>query len=282
MDKNTSVEFCKKTVKSFIEKYCDSDIEKLLCFDIQEIEKDDNFGRPVEYREEWKFDPDDSIIVRSVLYLIYNDIIPDLSYDLIGNKYRGDTIFTQGNIFGRKREFLDKQNIADTSLYMKKAIEFVNKYHTIPNIMLLPNEKTELLRKNKISKETLNQYRGLNNPGLRDYIDLFVLEVCNSIDKCNIFERDSNIDLLVQENSFYFNNFQKGIEFLKNQFLDDLVCKSNDKYELIDDYKLRHVVYWKKTSGYDKAIDKFLNAFDRLWAYRKEKMLNKLKKIFED
>ena len=282
MDKNTSIEFCKKTVKSFIEKYCDSDIEKLLCFDIQEIEKDDNFGKPTEYREEWKFDPDDSIIVRAVLYLIYNDIIPDLSYDLIGNKYRGDTIFTQGNIFGRKREFLDKQNIADTSLYMKKAIEFVNKYHTIPNIMLLPNEKTELLRKNKISKETLNQYRGLNNPGLRDYIDLFVLEVCNSIDKCNIFERDSNIDLLVQENSFYFNNFQKGIEFLKNQFLDDLVCKSNDKYELIDDYKLRHVVYWKKISGYDKAIDKFLNAFDRLWAYRKEKMLNKLKKIFED
>ena len=28
--------------------------------------------------------------------------------------------------------------------------------------------------------------------------------------------------------------------------------------------------------SFDKAIDKFLNAFDRLWAYRKEKMLNKL------
>ena len=87
---------------------------------------------------------------------------------------------------------------------------------------------------------------------------------------------DACIAELIQKNDFYFNTFSNGIQFLESHFLEDCVCKVGNTYKMIDAYKFSHVVWWKKTKDYDDEIDKFLNAFERLWAYRKEKILIKL------
>lgn len=282
MDKRESIENCQKIVREFLIKYCNNDLTRLLSFDIGAIEERGEFGKPKEYNENWSMDPDDSIVARAVLYLLYNDKIEDLTFDKIGTEYRGDTIFTPGNIFGKKMEFLEKQDIVDKCTYTNKVNMFLEKYHTIPNMMLLPNKKIEVVRKNRngeyISTESLNQYRGMNSPGLSDYIDLFIQEIYNYIENINTAERDRYIAELFQTNAFYFNTFNKGIQFLESHFLDDIVCKVENTYEIINDYKFEHVVWWKITKDYDVEIDKFLDAFERLWIYRKEKMLSKLQK----
>ena len=280
MNKNESIEFCKKKVNAFLEKYCDNQLEKLLTFDIERLKTDKEFGKPTEYKENWQMDPDDSIIAREVLFLLYNKKIKDLSYNMMGNNFRGDTIFTPGNIFGNEMEFLKHQDILNAKDSKRRASDFLKKYHTIPNMMLLPNEKIEVIRRNRnneyISMESLNQYRGMNEPGLSDYIDLFIQEIYNSIEKNSTEEMDACIAELIQKNDFYFNTFSNGIQFLESHFLEDCVCKVGNTYKMIDAYKFSHVVWWKKTKDYDDEIDKFLNAFERLWAYRKEKILIKL------
>ncbi len=283
---DTDLEHCKKIVNDFLAQYCGNDLEKLLSFDIGEMDVDDMFGKPKEYPPNWLMDPDDSIIARAVLYLIYHDQIKNLTYDMIGNEYRGDTIFTPGNIFGRTRQFKDNQYIENLLDCMGKVHQFSHQYHTLPNMMLLPNKKIEVIRKNRnqerISTESLNQYRGMNNPGLSDYIDLFIQEIYNCIENINPDNNAPYIAELVQENAFYFDEFKEGIQFMESHYLDDMVCKVENRYEIIEDYQLKHVVWWNKTENYAFAIDQFLNAFARLWKYRKEKMLAKLQKCLAE
>lgn len=269
-------------MNDFLVKYCNNKLEDLLTLDIGILEDDKDFGKPEEYGKSRTMDPDDSIIVRAVLYLLYNEEIQDLTYDKIGNDYRGDTIFTPGNIFGKSFDFLKKQYIEDEDLYIKKVKDFLKMYHTIPNMILLPNRKIEVIRRNwnveYISYESLNQYRGMNNPGLSDYIDLFIKEICSCIEDTNSTERDIYIVQLFEKNFFYFNEFKKCSQFLHSHLLDDIVYKVDDTYKITDYYDFKHLVYWKKTEKYTDEINKFLNAFERLWTFRKEKILDKLKK----
>ncbi len=97
-------------------------------------------------------DPDDSIIARAVLFLLYYEEIADLLFSDIGTKYRGDTIFTPGNLIGKSESLLNKKNnctfwdkqIIDPNsvcALQKKISVFISKYHTFPNFFLLPNKK---------------------------------------------------------------------------------------------------------------------------------------------
>lgn len=273
MTKMESEKYCKELVKKFVEDNCNGQIKNLLEFNMSKVGDNTQFGKPGDYAPGWVMDPDDCIIVRAVLFLLYSEDIEDLTFDMIGKDYRGDTIFTPGNIFGKEYKFLESQQIAKKDIYKEKAKKFLAEYHTIPNMMLLPNKGIIIKRPGEELVESLNRYRGLND---HDYVDLFVEKICAALEPDNkLWEGDENIVKLVRENSFYFGKYEgNSKEFLNSHFLDDLMCDGR----IIDEYTFAHVYYWKKTDNYAGEIDKFIKAYERLWTYRKEKMLEKLQR----
>lgn len=279
MEQNESIEYCKNIVRSFLFEYCDNNLDKLLDFDIDQLEHDIKFGKPPEYKETWVMDPDDSVVARSILYLLYFKKIDGLTYDMIGTRFRGDTLFTPGNIFGKQLQYLGKQDIDNKILSMENTNKFLKEYHTIPNMILLPNEKIEIIRDNNISYESLNQYRGMNRPGMSDYIDVFLIDICNCIEKKHPQQCDEYISLLFQKNAFYFNLFDKGIDFLRSHFLEDVICENDNSYNIIEQYQFKHLVWWRKHADFKNEAEKFLKAFYRLRTYRKKKMMCELENI---
>lgn len=286
-----SKSYCIELVMDFIKEYCDEDIEQLCSVDIEKIEENSKYGKPNDYKSDKQMDPDDSMIARAVLYLLYSDEIADLSYDDMGSKYRGDTIFTPGNLMGKSKDLLMKNDFTfwknlknevtpkEEFTLDVKIREFLSKYHTFPNMILLPNYKVEVRRKGQngcddCRLESLNNYRGMNNPGFSDYIDLFLLEIKEFIE--NGTTSDPDFMKLCEKNSFYLDEYRgKFNRFIHSHFLE-IIFNNN---EMREEFKFKHYVRWKKSDHYADEITKFIDAFDELWNFRKEKILERIKAV---
>lgn len=296
MNREEDKKYCIDLICDFVKEYCDENIDRFCSIDISKIEEDGKYGKPKEYLNHWSMDPDDSIITRAVLFLLYYDEINDLQFSDIGVNYRGDTIFTPGNLMGKAKDlsvrnnytFWGKQNIRaqnDNEL-RKKVLHFISKYHTFSNFLLLPNKKVNVerinYRNNEIitSSESLNQYKGMNNPGLSDYIDIFLVELQRYIN-CGTVS-DSYLSQLFRENDFYFdaykNNFRK---FCESHFIQ-ILFEETENYQLKEAYMFKHYVRWgnpNKQMDYDVEVLKYITAFENMCEFRGKAIINKLKTI---
>lgn len=300
MNREESKKYCVNLICDFVKEYCGGRIDQLCLIDINKVEKDIRFGKPKEYPNYWSMDPDDSIITRAVLFLLYCDEIGDLQLSDIGTKYRGDTIFTPANLMGRSENLFEqneytfwaKQSIREQNKdeLRKKVLYFISRYHTFPNFMLLPNRKICVDRKNyrnheiRESFESLNQYRGMNNPGLSDYIDIFLIELQKYIN-CETVS-DTYLNQLFRENDFYFsaykNNFKKLCE---SHFVQIMFEAVEESYQLKEAYTFRHYVRWgnpKKQMNYDVEVLKYIAAFENMCEFRGKVIINKLKTMIPD
>ena len=101
--------------------------------------------------------------------------------------------------------FLGIQKYTDNEKIIAMAKEFHKKYHTIGNMMVLPNNSLEVNGKNY----TLNTARSLSP--WYDYFDKFLLEVKQALTNPNlIFDEKSTkflIERLVGENSDFFEKY---------------------------------------------------------------------------
>lgn len=170
-----SIEF----VKQFIDEVFKGDIQQLkeYCFD--DLNKDRCYKKYVCKDGLGTQDPDNMAIVRAIYICLWGDIFDIVISDddtenaigVWGNRlksrhfpFRGDTINSFNNIFGRDKQVVLKYNF-DQNL-KRKIDSFQKKYHTIGNFIVLPN------------RGNVNSKRG--NPNfMQDYFDWFLIAIYN-------------------------------------------------------------------------------------------------------
>ncbi len=151
----------KEILRSFIRDWLDDDIEKLKDFDLKWLARSKEYGCP-----DRKFDPDDTTLMRAVYGLVFGRVWKNLSWENSGEgKLRGDTINSSATFFSYPWDdkFTPKWN-PPTELSMKIK-EFQHTFHTIGNMMVLPDKR--------IGEWSINKHRGCHDQW-HDYEDRFL------------------------------------------------------------------------------------------------------------
>lgn len=256
-------------LKDFIREKLDGKIDGISTFDFKTLRGDDRFGCPGRY-----FDCDDTEIMRAVYVVLWEDILPELSMDTLGNaeKYRGDTMNSFHTMFGREipdrpgfYAGLEKYHPSDEM--RERVREFGNKYcSNIGNFVVLPNRY--------VRDTTLNFYRGTNQ--WRDFFDRFLVRLRNEL--CDCGEKDPLLEELVDTNAFCFDKFRSknGFRILKNRlFLADY-CDSDGIPE--ERFPLNY--HWKDPADavrYFSDADQYLRMAEEIIGRRSGRMLTELK-----
>ena len=216
---NGDVKKAKNIVGAFVEQKLNGEVTKLAEFDFCTLQNSAEFGCP-----DYRFDCDDTQIMRAVYVLLWGDIYPDLKLANIGTgkKYRGDTLNTFHTMFGRPIEgregfFAGLEKYFPADELRQKVRDFSNILCRIGNFAVLPNCSCE--------GRTLNTHRGCND--WHDFFDRFLIGVYASL--CGKSSGDELFDRLMQKNSFFFQQFsgKKGFyDFVHKNFLEDYLDNS--------------------------------------------------------
>ena len=189
----------RQLLRGFIREKLNGKLENFPSFNVKTLRGDDKFGCPDRY-----FDCDDTEIMRAIYVVLWEDFLPDLSMETLGNgkKYRGDTMNSFHTMFGREiperpgfYAGLEKYQPSDE---LRNRVREYSRNHcsTLGNFMVLPNLSAE--------KTTLNFYRGTN--GWRDFFDRFLISLRQVL--CNDPDTDPILKKLVQANAFCFDQFE--------------------------------------------------------------------------
>ena len=188
---------CIELIKSFIDERLDGDIQRFHDYDLDLLEKDEKYGA---------YDPDNSRIANAIYVVLWGDSLGNLIMDNLGGEwYRGDTMNSFNTLMGRPNEngtsFMGIQKYTNNPQIINMAKLYHSKYHTIGNLMVLPNKTLPSER------TTLNQLRG--GGAWYDYFDLFLSDIRNLIIGTNTDRIDSRLKSLVDINKHYFDNFKE-------------------------------------------------------------------------
>ena len=253
----------KELIIQFIDEKLGGNIENLSNFDLLQLENDKKFGC-----NKRGFDCDDTNIARAIYTLVYEDVWPELSYQsFITKRYRGDTINTFGTMFGEidNDVITGFDKIAKESDMRSKVLRFYSTYHTIGNMMVLPNVF--------IGRWSLNLYRGCHH-AWHDYIDRFLVELKN----CLIGEpTDAFLSKLIQANEFAFTKYY-GIDgfnnLVHNLFLDNYLVNGNPVVVSASYY------HWKKNMNKQDYIDeaqRYIDLSEKVINNRSQLIIQKVK-----
>ena len=93
--------------------------------------------------------------------VLWGDKIPDLKYDALGNKHRGDILNSFNTLMGRSTEdqtnFVGIQKYTDNPQIIEMAKEYHKKYHTIGNMTIWPNNSVEYSKSGKSMKMMIQE-----------------------------------------------------------------------------------------------------------------------------
>ena len=154
----------RQLLADFVAERLDGDIDRLRDFDLAQLKGDKKYGCPSR-----SFDCDDTNLSRAVFCLAFGDVYPAMNMaTLADGAFRGDTINSYNTLMGRPDELslhpgLDRYN-PPTDL-ADRAAQFRHTYHTIGNLMPLPNVF--------VGRQSMNLYRG-THPKWRDFADRFL------------------------------------------------------------------------------------------------------------
>ncbi|MBQ9337278.1 MAG: hypothetical protein IJS14_08290 [Lentisphaeria bacterium] len=216
-------EKAKRLILDFIREKLDGQLDNLRTFDLKTLRDSEKFGCPGR-----RFDCDDTEIMRAVYAALWEDLLPELSPDTLGDngKYRGDTLNSFHTMFGREIPdrpgfYAGLENYDPSDEIRERVREFGNRYcSTVGNFAVLPN----LYARNT----TLNCYRGTNQ--WRDFFDRFLIELEKVL--CGGERKDPLLDELVQTNAFCFDRFRgrEGFRTLVRILLLENYCDSRNGY----------------------------------------------------
>lgn len=274
-------EECIELVKSFIAEKLNGNIWNFLNYDLALLENDEKYGG---------YDPDNSKIANAIYVLLWGDEVPNLTFDELGKSYRGDTLNSFHTLMGHPKEdftnFLGIQKYTDNEKIIAMAKEFHKKYHTIGNMMVLPNNSLEVNGKNY----TLNTARSLSP--WYDYFDKFLLEVKQALTNPNlIFDEKSTkflIERLVGENSDFFEKYfqlgtmEKFEDFIRTFYLE----KYADTTTLeIPQIFSPHAYHWNNTYSkeeYEHYVISYIRKATEIIEYRCSRMIEDLNTILKE
>ena len=259
-------EICKTIVIDFIAEKLNDDINNLKYFDILQLKYDIKYGcdNPKD------FDCDTAKIVNAIIILVWSDYFQEFNLNSVGRfkDYRGDTMNSFKTMFGNTligNQFIgDKNGTYTTDLMLLNDIEdFYHKYHTIGNVIVLPdNGRIDVSRKNFITSilqtkpESINNYRGMHNPGFSDYFDTFLFELENIfLDKQKY---DIGLSALFTKKNYYFEKFPKSktgfLKFCNINFLQDYLNDDDSTNNNI----FNHYIYRKNITNYAKDAKSYI------------------------
>lgn len=262
-------ERARQILLDFIREKLDGNIDNIRNFNIKTLQDSEKFGCPGRY-----FDRDDTEIMRAVYVVLWEDFLPELSMDTLGNtgKYRGDTMNSFHTMFGREIPdrpgfFAGLEKYAPSDEIRELVREFGNKHcGTLGNFVVLPNLY--------VQNTTLNFYRGTNQ--WHDFFDHFLIQLRNVL--CGCEGKDPLLNELVNTNAFCFDKFkgEKGFSILKERlFLDDY-CNADGIPE--ERFPLNY--HWKNPADavrYFSDAEQYLKTAEEIIDRRSRKMLAKLK-----
>lgn len=266
----------KELLTDFIQEKLNGNIDNIRTFNFKTLRDSDRFGCPGRY-----FDCDDTEVMRAIYVILWENILPELSMNTLGNagKYRGDTMNSFHTMFGREiperpgfYAGLEKYNPPDR--IRERVRKFDNKYcGTLGNFVVLPNLY--------VQKTTLNFYRGTNQ--WRDFFDRFLIQLRNVL--CDCGEKDPMLEKLVQANKFCFDKFrgETGFQSLKRcLFLDDY-CDCSKGYTPKTVFPMNY--YWKNPADvetYFKDVDSYLDEAELIIDNRSRKIWSVLLNSHKD
>lgn len=236
-------------IKDFVNDYLDGDINKLVTFDIKQLQGNKKYGGC----NGSSFDSDNTNIVRAVLAVVFENVWPDLDEDSITRMdYRGDTINTFNTMFGprlKNGEFQGFSLVAPNDENAVRIEKFYHTYTTIGNFVILPNKR--------YGRYTLNTFRGTYSKW-RDFFDKFLIGLRYYLTQAN---SDNEVFMRLMEannDSFRCYRSEDGFRRLcKKLYLEDFLDNQSNVRHLFN------VTYWwKKSLKTDEYIDNVCNYLD--------------------
>lgn len=263
---------CIELIKSFIDERLDGDIQRFYDYDLDLLEKDEKYGA---------YDPDNSRIANAIYVVLWGDSLPNLIMDNLGGEwYRGDTMNSFNTLMGRPNvngtSFMGIQKYTNNPQIINMAKLYHSKYHTIGNLMVLPNKTLPSER------TTLNQLRG--GGAWYDYFDLFLSDIRNLMIGTNTDRIDSRLKSLVDINKHYFDNFQGTtgfMQFCKTFYLESYVdLHSFEVHNIFSPYA-RHWPVRYSEEEYNSYVADYITKATKIIDYRCNCMIESLKKVLD-
>lgn len=254
-----------KILETFTERYLHGNLCNIKTFDLIKLKGDSELGCPGR-----NFDCDDTNVARAVYVLAFPNAYDGLSMEKFDHRiYRGDTINSFKTLMGTfeegHAECEDHFNL--TPDLCQKIHEFIHTYHTIGNMVPLPNIKTT---------KTLNLMR---SSLWNDFFPLFTHAV-----KKYLYEEDyhEKFTPLMDANGFAFDRY-KGYESGFGEWLEDLLIDGYYGYDqpLIPPLSMRqHIKKGTSSEIYSIIIELFIGHSTSVITDRADKIIKKLKQSY--
>lgn len=223
------------------------------------------------------YDPDNTNIMNAIYELAFNPH-GDITIDNLGTnkEYRGDTMNSFKSLMGGRNDedtdFLGVIKNTDSKKTKQQAEKYFVTYHTVGNMLPLPNNRGGETNK------TLNLYRGTSY--MRDYFDLFLQAIKDMMLK-NTTE-DNEFEAIYNANAFFFNRYQ-GLEgfqkYCDDFMLNDYIDENGKVLKLFSP----HIYHWKKglsSAEYSKAVDNYTSRSTNIINNRAIAIVKRLKTLY--
>ncbi len=267
----------KDFILKFINEELNGNIEELKSFPFENLKNDSVYRKTTD----GSYHIDDSEIVRSVFFLVWENLLPGLDeYNNIGTgkKYRGDTLNTFNTLFGKEEHsyFRLRKYCDDIPIQEEVLNVFRKTYLTIGNLTLLPCIKGT--PNSEIKPQTINYYRG-NYFRWRDYFDKFLLE----LDRCltNSPMSDKTLASIVRKNDFYFSSIDTIEKFKATNFLESYFDINNKNLLIFgkesDSWKYSRNPTKRDRLEYKEFSKHYVSKATEIINYRADKIVNALK-----
>lgn len=252
------------TFKTFVMERLGGNLDSIIDYDLGQLRSDKQYGCPGR-----KFDPDDTSLMRAIYCIVFGDVWANLSWENSGDgKLRGDTINSSATFFSYpwQDKFTPKWNppVELTS----KIKTFQHTFHTIGNMMVLPDKR--------INGWSINKHRGCHDDW-HDYEDRFLAALYKVLTGKS--DLDEDLQELVQLNGEDFAPFygEEGWRsFVDGNLLNDYV---DSNYLPI--IKSKGYTWWRSgyvnKQRYFAEADRYIDDSTRIIQNRGMRMLDILK-----
>lgn len=263
---------CIELIQSFINERLDGNINNFYDYDLDQLENDKIYGA---------YDPDNSRIANAIYVVLWGDIVPDLTFKNLGTGelYRGDTMNSFNTLMGKPNEtntgFMGIQKYTNDLEIYKLAQTFHKKYHTIGNMIILPNQTLPA------DNTTINMLRG--GAEWYDYYDLFLSDIRCILTGTGKFTSELSEKLLslVNINSNFFTHFKgmDGFESFCNTFYLDKYINPKS-FDVLSTFA-PHARHWGirySETDYKKHVISYIKKATEIIDYRCSRMIEALEK----
>lgn len=252
------------TFKKFVTERLKDNVDGIVDFDLGLLCSDKQYGCPGR-----KFDPDDTNLMRAIYCIVFGNIWSNLSWDNSGEgKLRGDTINSSATFFSYPWDDKFTPKWQPPIKLTEKIKNFQYTFHTIGNMMVLPDKR--------IDGWSINKHRGCHDEW-HDYEDRFLAALYKVMtNKPNL---DEDLQELVQCNHKDFAPFY-GEEGWRS-FIDENLLNDYVDADYIPIVKSKGYTWWRggyiNKQRYLAEANRYIDESTRIIHNRGKRMLGILK-----